>query len=70
MATKAPRKQSKYVTQTIEILRENIPKPNNLEILELIPEEIPAFSPIRRKNIGNEYLVKMAFTSDIVIKYY
>ena len=36
MATKAPRKQSKYVTQAIEILREKIPRPNNMEILGLV----------------------------------
>ena len=38
MATKASRKQSKYVTQAIEILREKIPKPKNMEIFELVKQ--------------------------------
>ena len=38
MTTKAPRKQSKYVTQAIEILRKKIPTPNNMEILGLVKQ--------------------------------
>jgi hypothetical protein len=38
MATKAPRKESKHITQTKNILRKEVPKPNNMEILELVKQ--------------------------------
>jgi predicted acylesterase/phospholipase RssA len=38
MATKAPRQESEYVTQTKGILRKKIPKPNNMEILGLVKQ--------------------------------
>ena len=38
MAAKAPRKESKHVTQVKDILREKIPKPNNMEIFELVKQ--------------------------------